>query len=68
LQDDDTALLEQALAMSMAEAAQAAAAAGGGPAATDISMVESGGDDQDLAYGRASCVYARHWRVLLLIL
>jgi len=48
--DDDTALLEQALAMSMAEAAQAAAAAGGGPAAADISMVESGGDDQDLAY------------------
>lgn len=52
-QDDDTALLEQALAMSMAEAAQAAAAAGGGPAAADISMAESGGDDQDLAYGRA---------------
>jgi len=48
--DDDTALLEQALAMSMAEAAQAAAAAGGGPAAADISMAESGGDDQDLAY------------------
>ena len=40
--------------MSMAEAAQAAAAAGGGPAATDISMAESGGDDQDLAYGRSS--------------
>lgn len=39
--------------MSMAEAAQAAAAAGGGPAAADISMAESGGDDQDLAYGRA---------------
>ena len=49
-QDDHTALLEQALAMSMAEAAQAAAAAGAGPAG-DISMVESGGDDQDLAYG-----------------
>lgn len=66
LQDDDTALLEQALAMSMAEAAQAAAAAGG-PTVADISMAESGGDDQDLAYGRTSCDYARHWRVLLLM-
>lgn len=67
LQDDDTALLEQALAMSMAEAAQAAASAGGGPAAADISMTESGGDDQDLAYGKTSCDFTSHRMVLLLI-
>lgn len=47
-QDDETALLEQALAMSMAEAAAAAAA---GSAIADIPMAESGGDDQDLAFG-----------------
>jgi 26S proteasome regulatory subunit N10 len=45
--DDDAALLEQALAMSMAEAAAAAAA---GSTAGDLTMAESGGDDQDLAF------------------
>lgn len=49
LQDDDAALLEQALAMSMAEAAAAAAA---GSTAGDLTMAESGGDDQDLAFGK----------------
>lgn len=52
LQDDDAALLEQALAMSMAEAAEAAAAAAAGSTAGDLTMAESGGDDQDLAFGK----------------
>ncbi|KAH9545843.1 hypothetical protein CY35_12G068600 [Sphagnum magellanicum] len=46
--DDETALLQQALAMSMAEAAAAAAAAGA--SSGDVPMVGSGGDDQDLAF------------------
>jgi hypothetical protein len=49
MQDDETALLQQALAMSMAEAAAAAAAAGA--SSGDVPMVGSGGDDQDLAVG-----------------
>lgn len=49
MQDDDAALLQQALALSMAEAAAAAAAAGS--TAGDLTMAESGGDDQDLAFG-----------------
>ncbi len=49
MQDDETALLQQALAMSMAEAAAAAAAAGA--SSGDVPMVGSGGDDQDLAFG-----------------
>jgi 26S proteasome regulatory subunit N10 len=48
MQDDETALLQQALAMSMAEAAAAAAAAGA--SSGDVPMVGSGGDDQDLAF------------------
>lgn len=38
--------------MSMAEAAEAAAAAAAGSTAGDLTMAESGGDDQDLAFGK----------------
>lgn len=57
VQDDDAALLQEALTMSMAEpAAEAAANANAGPSTADVSMADiNGGDvDQDLAYGRAS--------------